>query len=650
VLRLRRAPPLVADDRAVVGNRVGAGWREEACVTEYLPRRDGVGSPISGYLSRLHSQCRELRAGEVATYIPALAKADAEWFGVSIATMDGRVYEIGDTRQPFTIQSISKPFVYGLALEDRGRDAVLQKIGVEPSGEAFNAISLRQGSGCPFNPMINAGAIAATSLIAGHSAEDKLHRLLSVLSLYAGRALALDHEVYESERETGHRNRAIAHLLRNFEVVSDPDPALDLYFRQCSVAVDCRDLSRMAATLANDGINPATGERAVGADFVESVLSVMTTSGMYDFAGEWVYWVGMPAKSGVSGGILAVLPGQLGVAVFSPPLDARGNSVRGVQVCKQLSRDFNLHFLRVPRSARAAVRAEYSLAGVRSKRLRTEAQTQVLDELGSRARVYELQGDIAFSAAETLVHRIVDASHEIDFAIISLKQVTRIEGFVAGIFLDLLVNLGVCGKRLLFVGAEAHTKLLRRLEERLIAENQPSRLLVFADLDPALEWCEERLIGLRSPPSLAEPVPLERHDLCRGLSAEALVLLERLVVHRRFAAGALIIRKGDPAEEIYLLVSGRVSVTISLPTGQQKRLSTVSPGMVFGELAVLDQTTRNANVRADTDVGCYTLGVDAFRRLGETHPAVKITLLENLLRNASQIVSRLNREVAALSQ
>src|SRR6185295_8447119 len=151
---------------------------------------------------------------------------------------------------------------------------------------------------------------------------------------------------------SGHRNRAIGHMLRNFDIVDDPEDALDLYFRQCSIAVDCRDLSLMAATLANGGVNPLTGERAVHDDYVESILSVMTTCGMYDYAGEWVYWVGMPAKSGVGGGILAVLPGQLAIAVFSPPLDARGNSVRGVAVCKELSRELNLHFLRAPRASR----------------------------------------------------------------------------------------------------------------------------------------------------------------------------------------------------------------------------------------------------------------------------------------------------------
>ena len=418
----------------------------------------------------MHAKYAELRDGEVARYIPELAKADPEWFGICLATTDGRVYEAGDTRQTFTIQSISKPFVYGLALEDVGREAVLRRIGVEPTGEAFNSISLAPGTGCPLNPMINAGAIAATSLVAGRSPADRLYRLLAVLSLYAGRALSIDHAVYESERETGHRNRAIGHMLRNFDVLTDdPGPTLDLYFQQCSIAVDCHDLSLMAATLANGGINPLTSERAVRDEFVESILSIMATCGMYDSAGEWLYSVGLPAKSGVAGGIIAVLPGQLGIGVFSPCLDAHGNSRRGIAVCQELSRDFNLHFLRVPRASRSAIRAQYTAAEVSSKRLRDPNERKILDAVGSRVRVYDLQGDLGFSAIEAVVRRLVEGSGAIEFAIVDLKRVTRIEESGALILLDLLLSFADAGKQMLFVGIDAHPRFMRRMEERLTA-------------------------------------------------------------------------------------------------------------------------------------------------------------------------------------
>lgn len=188
-------------------------------------------SPIEDYLKEIHHRHAELKEGQVATYIPELAKANPEWFGICLATTGGHVYEVGDSRQSFTIQSISKPFVYGLALEDNTRAEVLKKVGVEPTGDAFNAISLEPGTGRPRNPMINAGAIAAAGLIAGKQPTVRLRRMLDMFALYAGEALALDEEVYRSESETGHRNRAIGHLLRNFDILTEPpEPVVDLYF------------------------------------------------------------------------------------------------------------------------------------------------------------------------------------------------------------------------------------------------------------------------------------------------------------------------------------------------------------------------------------------------------------------------------------
>jgi glutaminase len=615
------------------------------------PRWTTVPLPIQQYLERLHTRFRDLRDGHVATYIPELAKADPDWFGICIATTDGRVYEVGDTRQPFTIQSISKPFVYGLALEDHGREAVLAKIGVEPTGDAFNSISLEPGTGRPLNPMINAGAIAAASLVAGHSNDDRFHRVLSTFSIYAGRPLTVDRAVYESERETGHRNRAIAHMLRNFDIITErPDGPLDVYFQQCSIAVDCHALSIMAATLANGGVNACTGERAVRADCVADMLSVMTTCGMYDYAGGWVYWVGMPAKSGVGGGILAVLPGQLGIAVFSPSLDERGNSVRGVAVCKELARELNLHSFRAARISRSAIRARYDVAAVRSKRVRTDAERAVLSETGHRARVYELHGDLIFSAIESAVWDIVESSADLDYVLLDLKRVTAIDEAAARTLLDLVVALAEHDKSLLLVHGQDHAGFLRFVEERLIDERR-AWLLTFPDVDLALEWCEDRLLAAngaaRAP---AASLTLAEHQLCRGLGAEAIAYLQPLLERRSFAAGALIVRKGDRADAFYLLTGGKVSVTVDLPSGQRQRVATLSAGMTFGELAILSDAERSADVRADQPSQCYVLSVKDFRKLGETRPDIKLVVLENLLRNASQTATRLTREVAALAR
>ncbi|MFB2920100.1 glutaminase A [Aerosakkonema funiforme] len=304
-----------------------------------------VASPFQSFLNDLHLKYQSLRDGKVATYIPELAKANPDLFGICAISLDGRVFEVGDCHQLFTIQSISKVFVYGMVLEDRGRDYVLSKVGVEPTGDAFNAIVLDERSKRPYNPMVNAGAIATTSLIKGAGPTERLNRMLDMFRRYIGHSdIFIDISVFMSERTTGHRNRAMAHLMHHFGMIDEKiDEAIDLYFQQCSLMVNCHDLAVMAATLANNGINPITGEQALDSSYVKDILSVMYTCGMYNFAGEWAYKVGLPAKSGVSGGIIVVVPNQIGIAVFSPLLDERGNSVRGVKVCEELSRHFGLH-------------------------------------------------------------------------------------------------------------------------------------------------------------------------------------------------------------------------------------------------------------------------------------------------------------------
>ena len=586
----------------------------------------------------------------MATYIPPLSKADPNWFSICIATTDGNVYETGDADVPFTIQSISKPFVYGLALQDHGLEAVTRRIGVEPTGDAFNSISLDPGTGRPLNPMINAGAIAATSLVAGHSQDDKRARLLDLFSLHAGRALTIDDDVFRSERETGHRNRAIGHMLRNFDILADdPEGALDLYFQQCSILVTCRDLALMAATLANGGVNPCTGEKATTPEFVPSILSVMTTCGMYDFAGEWTFAIGMPAKSGVAGGILAVLPGQLGIGIFSPPLDPRGNSVRGVAACRELSRDFNLHFLHAPRFGRAVVRAAYDVSKVSSKRSRSAVQRALLEERGERAKIYELQGDLGFPAAERIVRQIVGASSNTEFTVLDLQHVGRVGTEAARLILDMLVELTPHGKRIVLAAAQQHPRFLRFMQEE-VDRRLRDRLLSFPDIDRAVEWCEDRLLDAkRGGNDSSAAIALGDHPFCQGLDRPAVAALEAILERRSCERGSLLVSRGDPARDFYFLLRGEVSVGVTLADGNYRRLATLGPGMGFGELSVIGGGTRSADVRADTAVECLVLGYDTFERLGAEAPETKIVLLENMLRNAAATVNRLTREVTALA-
>jgi glutaminase len=301
-------------------------------------------SSFQRYINDLHEKYKSLNDGKVADYIPELALAQPEWFGICIVTTEGRIFEVGNCDRLFTIQSISKAFIYGLALEDWGRDYVNSKVSVEPTGEAFNSIVLDEQTNRPYNPMVNTGAIATTDLVKGNGATERLKRILDMFERYTGRDLNINVPIFLSEKETGNRNRAIAYLMLNCGMISDRiDETLDLYFQQCSILVNARDLAMMAATLANGGINPMTKKRAIDEHYVQDVISVMFSCGMYDYSGEWAYRVGIPAKSGVGGGITAVVPKQIGIGTFSPLLDAKGNSVRGIKACQDLSRDFGLH-------------------------------------------------------------------------------------------------------------------------------------------------------------------------------------------------------------------------------------------------------------------------------------------------------------------
>lgn len=295
---------------------------------------------------RLLRAYRSDDSGKVATYIPELSKANPDHFGLAITSVQGQQFCVGDAQVPFTIQSCSKPFVYGIALQEHGREAVMKKIGVEPSGDPFNSIIKLDSSGRPHNPLINAGAIAASSFIPGDTVEERMDVVLRTMGLYAGQRPQIDMDVYESERSTGHRNRAIGELMIDSGALPKPlDLTLDTYFQQCSMLTSARLLSVMGATLAKGGVNPLTGAQAIDPSYVRDVLTVMLTCGMYDWAGQWAYEVGMPAKSGVGGGIVAVVPGLLGIGVFSPRLDQQGNSVRGVKICRDLARLFSFHIL-----------------------------------------------------------------------------------------------------------------------------------------------------------------------------------------------------------------------------------------------------------------------------------------------------------------
>jgi glutaminase len=599
--------------------------------------------PLATYLRELHRKHAGCMDGGVASYIPELTRADPAWFGIAVATIDGHVYEVGDTRQPFTIQSISKPFAYALALHDQGADEVLSKIGVEPSGDAFNSISLHRDSGRPFNPMINAGAIAATGLVRGATAEQKIERILALCSQCAGRDLSIDEAVYRSERDTGYRNFAIGFMLRNFGIVdSSPEPILDAYFRQCSILVTARDLAIMAATLANGGICPTSGESVLDADCVPRVLSVMATCGMYDYAGEWIYRIGMPSKSGVGGGIIGVLPGQMAIAVFSPPLDERGNSVRGIRVFNDLSGDFGLHLLRGARTTNYVIRRRYDAATVSSKRLRRAVETQALAEDGHGIVVYELQGELTLSSMERVIRELLRQSREVAYVVVDFKRVLGADPPALELWLTFLAGTRGRFEEVVLTGLAPGSALRARLEGEV-----PARCM--EDTDVALEHCENLLLRrIGAVAAVDGRVRLEDFDLCDGLDGSRVEALRQVLELRRYETGDLIVRREDPAAFLFFLVYGQASVLVDLPGGGFRRLTTCTPGMLFGEMAILEGRPASADVRADAAVECYAMSRERFERLTATHPDIKMKLLENFARRLSVRVRKLTDEVRAL--
>lgn len=600
-------------------------------------------SPIEHYLQSLHARYAPLGEGKVADYIPELAKASPAWFGICIATRDGHIYEVGDTRQYFTIQSISKALSYGLALQDRGEDHVLERISVEPSGDAFNAISLKPGSGAPFNPMINAGAIATCGQVLPRGDASRIERILAYLSACAGRQLDIDQAVYQSESSTGHRNRAIGWMLRNFDIVEEePTEILETYFQQCAIRVNCRDLALMGATLANQGRNPLTREQAIAPEYVHNILSVMSSCGMYDFSGEWLYRVGLPAKSGVGGGIMAVLPGQLGIGIFSPPLDAQGNSVRGIKVCADLSHDLALHLFAIGSAPQPALRLSYDGSQVSSARRRPRQKQQTLRASGHRIRVLELQGDLIFSTFEPVVRTALKQAPYCQYIVLNFRNVVGIDSVAAKLVAELRTSLAAQGVTMVICRAA-------KITQKLAMQGIPTTSF-FIDSDSALEYCENALLQMQHGDhwNIAPVAALGDTFLLAELDQDDLAWLDSAMSTRSAKPGEIIIHAGDDSEHLYLLLSGSVEVRLPSDSGQAgKRRDVFFAGMSFGEMGFLDGSPRSADVIALEPLSCRVIDRSLFARMEIECPRIKSKLLEQLSRHLSANLRRANAETMA---
>ncbi|WP_026209500.1 glutaminase [Corynebacterium caspium] len=383
-------------------------------------------SPVTKYLNQILDTVRDDDSGEVADYIEELAQADPDKLGIALTTVSGHTYTAGDCTTEFSIQSIAKPFVYALALRERGWDVVHRAVSIEPSGERYNSLSL-DSENRPMNPMINAGAITVNQLINGDdsSVPERAEAIRQMLSDLAGRELRLNTELAYSELAGADRNLSLAYMLRSYGIIQDEARAAVLsYIMQCSVMVTTRDLALMASTLANGGIQPETGKRILDPEVCRLTMAVMSSCGMYDGAGHWIATVGIPAKSGVAGGLIGTLPGQLGIATFSPRLDRSGNSVRGIRAFQELSRQMGLHLMAPHRVGANAVRA-----------IETVDDTTILS----------LQDHINFSATEQILYQISQHDFSASSLMLDVTMVMSIDKISRGLLQNTLLRMQNAG-------------------------------------------------------------------------------------------------------------------------------------------------------------------------------------------------------------
>lgn len=573
-------------------------------------------SVITEYLQRVVEDLREVEGGAVKDSIPALANADPHPIGIAVATVDGAIYQAGDSKQEFCIQSISKAFTYAQALTDRGMDGVFEKIDVEPSGDAFNEISLQPETGRPANPMINAGAIAATSLVKNTAHGTRRERILRLYSRLAGRQLRINKTIHAQEHRSGDRNRALGWLLSSRDIIEgDPTDALEDYFAQCSVMLNCVDLARMGATLAAGGVNPLSGERVLDTQVVSDVLSVMYTCGMYDDAGRWALKVGLPAKSGVAGGIIAVLPGQLAVAVFSPPLDQHGNSVRGVAACERLTQDLDLHFARTERNGHSTVRSEYYLSEAPSLMRRNDAANEVLEEHGEDVRIVELQGDLRFAGAETAIRTIREAARECTYVLVDIRQVDGLARYVMPL-------LGRTSEQL--ENAQRHLAIIaEKGSEHTQDLDHP--VTVFPTRAEALTWAEDRILEkFGGPECMPDKVHSTDSDLLSSLSDDDVAEIRSKTTRVEWPAGTTVLRAGQRFEGVYMVVSGNVEITRRSPTGERVELEVLGPGKSFGEVALGTDSRHMVSFTTLTDVIARKLPPEAVDEIEKTHPELAL--------------------------
>ena len=522
---------------------------------------------------------------------------------------------------------MSKAFVFALALDTLGASRVESAIGVEPSGEPFNSIRLNSDNH-PFNPMVNSGAIACSGLIHEAKGKDAFECIRGALSRFAGHDLGVDETVFASESATGDRNRAIAYLLRNSSVIKgDANAVLDVYFRQCALLVTARDIAVMAVTLANRGLNPVTGEQVMTPYAISRTLSVMTSSGMYDYAGEWIYRVGIPAKSGVGGGILAALPARLGLGSYSPRLDKHGNGVRGIKVCEALSAHYDLHMMNRSDDARNSIIADYDIGSASSRRARRPDEQRILAAHLQDVRIIEFVGTLSFSNVDYVARQLAQKPRP-QFIIFDLRRVAAFTRAGARMLVEGVRELAAFNVTVILSSIDRSSVMWKSIIEWT---DGVSNLRNYRSLDDAVEWAEDQLVyrhcGTIECVEIAE---LSEQSLLAGLTADELAKLASLGTIRIFPPGERIIAAEVPPSSLFFLRSGVVHV--NLPSGI--RIATLTAGMVFGEMALLEGR-RSADVVADQTVTVLDVPLSDFQHFREQHPRVG----ERIMRNLAQLLA-----------
>lgn len=583
--------------------------------------------PLENRLHQLHHQLKSDMSGKLADYIPELSQANPLWFGLATTSVEGDTHCAGDATLEFSIQSISKPFVYAMALQDRGEDYVLDHVGIEPTGDPFNAVTLSNDSGKPLNPMVNAGAIVTSTMVSGSGHWERAERIRDGLSRFAGRQLSIDQNVAKSELDTSDRNRAISYLMRGAgSLTVDVEDALGGYIEQCSALINVTDLSVMAATLAAGGRNPLTDEQVVPPDLIAHVLTIMSTCGMYDGAGEWMYRVGLPAKSGVSGAIMAVLPNELGLATWSPPLDSHGNSVRGVTAMEFLSDDLDLHVFFPTGAPQTPIGRVTTSQVLRARAGRIPAEQDVLDRQGDQIRIVELHGSISLLGAQEVVECVTETSlsNTTGWLVVDARDVVDIHPGALKILNESLLELAECGVDVEVIETQRGGGW-RSSEGWLVPMSR--------DRDAVLQRFEDQLIRAETgaTPRAGAAVSLRQCQILAKLPDEQLATLEPLLRQSDHAAGEVLLKIGSRPDGINWLLSGEVDVLVPV-TGiaDSQRLRGIGPGAVFGEMTMVDDGFDGGSAITTQPTRIAQLRQDAWEQVVESDPDLSNAMLRGL--------------------